>query len=84
MREDSNSIANRLAALHVPPALISVHLKKLEKWRRNHPPKQPSLKRHRLNGPDDDDDSNNKRKRHYGGTRAVFRKGSNRFGLSSS
>ena len=37
MREDLNEIANRLAALHVPPDLISNHVRKLEKWRRSHP-----------------------------------------------
>ena len=45
MREPITEIEARLAQLQVPPDLISVHLKRLEKWRDTH---RPKVKRHRL------------------------------------
>ena len=71
MREDLNEIANRLADLRVPPALISVHVQRVAKWRQSH--RKPSLKRHRLRCPDDDS-NDTPSKRLYRGAHAVFRK----------
>ena len=45
MREDTQSIADRLTQLQVPPSLISDHLRSLEKWRRSNPVK---VKRRKL------------------------------------